>query len=188
MSKLNKIIVFSVVDLVLFVMSFILLINDLDNYFITIATLTLVLLIYLFYIVLSKNDEVSIYKKKLKKILKTYDSILIYMEEQYKFGDENVMFVKKFEDLLIAKDEVNNPILFVDEGESSVFLLEDENNLLVYVMKQNTEVVSKMELKLLEQIYLNNIEPSNSLLDDLDKTTIIQLKNNKLFKVSPVRK
>jgi len=66
--------------------------------------------------------------------------------------------------------------------------LEDENNLLVYVMKQNTEVVSKLELKLLEQIYLNNIEPSNSLLDDLDKTTIIQLKNNKLFKVSPVRK
>ena len=55
-------------------------------------------------------------------------------------------------------------------------------------MKQNTEVVSKLELKLLEQIYLNNIEPSNSLLDDLDKTTIIQLKNNKLFKVSPVRK
>lgn len=188
MNKINKIIVLSVVDLLFFLLSFIFIINDLTNYLIVFVTLTIILFIYLIYTVFEKTDEESIYKKKIKKILKTYDSILVYMEDDYKLNDENIMFVKKFEDLLIARDEVNNPILFIDEEKSSVFLLEDDTNLLVYIMKINEEVVSKTELKLLEQVYTNNIEPSNKILDNLERTTIIQLKNNKLFKVSPVRK
>ena len=126
MNKINKIIVLSIVDLLFFLLSFIFIINDLTNYLIVFVTLTIIFFIYLIYTVFEKTDEESIYKKKIKKILKTYDSILVYMEDDYKLNNENIMFVKKFEDLLIARDEVNNPILFIDEEKSSVFLLEDE--------------------------------------------------------------
>ena len=57
-------------------------------------------------------------------------------------------------------------------------------------MKINENVDSRNENRFIA--YVNNSkkqkETDVKVLDDLDKTTIIQLKNNKTVKVSPVRK
>ena len=78
--------------------------------------------------------------------------------------------------------------MYVCEEKSSVFLLEDDNNLLVYILKMNDDIVSKYEIKILDHIESNNEIEDETILEDLDKTTFIQLKNNKIYRVSPVRK
>jgi hypothetical protein len=138
----------------------------------------------------TKNDEKTLYDKKIKKILKTYDSILIYSKEEIQLIDQNVIFVKNFKNLLIAQEELNKPIIYAKENESSVFLLQDGNELLVYIMKINDNVDSRYENRLISFINNSRNKKKNAnvkVLDELDKTTIIQLKNNKTYKVSPVR-
>lgn len=188
MKSIEKTIFIGLVTLILFLLSFILLFNDLINYFIISLTSTVILLVYLCYNVFSKNDEETIYNKKLKNILKSYDSILVYLDDDYKFSDENIMFVKSFDSLLVAQDEMNKPIMYICEDKSSAFLLEDDDNLLVYILKMNDDIVSRYETKILSHIEENNEIEDETILEDLDKTTFIQLKNNKIYRVSPVRK
>lgn len=187
MKVIEKTIVCGLVTLTMFLVSFILLFNDLISYFIISVSITTVLFIYLCYNVFSRKDEESIYKRKLKSILKTYDSILIYLDADYKLSDENIMFVKNFDDLVVAQDEVSRPIMYLREDNSSVFMLEDDNNLLVYILKINEATISKYEVRILNHIEANRDIENESILEDLEKTTFIQLKNNKLYKVSPVR-
>lgn len=188
MKSIEKTIFIGLVTLILFLLSFILLFNDLINYFIISLTSTVILFVYLCYNVFSKNDEETIYNKKLKNILKSYDSILVYLDDDYKFSDENIMFVKSFDSLLVAQDEMNKPIMYICEDKSSAFLLEDDDNLLVYILKMNDDIVSRYETKILSHIEENNEIEDETILEDLDKTTFIQLKNNKIYRVSPVRK
>lgn len=187
MKVIEKTIVGGLVTLTMFLVSFILLFNDLISYFIISVSITTVLFIWLCYNVFSRKDEESIYKRKLKNILKTYDSILIYLDDDYKLSDENIMFVKNFDDLVVAQDEVSRPIMYLSEDNSGVFMLEDDNNLLVYILKMNEATISRYEVKILNHIETNRDIENESILEDLEKTTFIQLKNNKLYKVSPVR-
>lgn len=187
MKVIEKTIVCGLVTLTMFLVSFILLFNDLISYFIISVSITTVLFIWLCYNVFSRKDEESIYKRKLKNILKTYDSILIYLDDDYKLSDENIMFVKNFDDLVVAQDEVSRPIMYLSEDNSGVFMLEDDNNLLVYILKMNEATISRYEVKILNHIETNRDIENESILEDLEKTTFIQLKNNKLYKVSPVR-
>ncbi len=187
MKIIEKTLVCGLVTLVMFLVSFILLFNDLTNYFIISISITTVLFIYLCYNVFSRHDNESLYKRKLKNILKTYDSILIYLNDDYKLSDENIMFVKSFDSLVVAQDEVSRPIMYLREDKSSVFMLEDDNNLLVYILKMDDATVSKYEIKILNHIEENREVENEMILEDLEKTTFIQLKNNKIYKVSPVR-
>lgn len=190
MEKEDKVIVVGITTFVFIVISFILLFNDIINYFIVSATITGVLFIYLLYLVFDKTDEVSIYNKKLKKILKAYDSILVYTKDEIKLNDQNIIFVKKFDDLLKSQEELSKPILYVEEEKSSAFILLDGNELLVNIMKLNDEVDSRTENRFIAFInkckQQKDVDPK--ILDDLDKTTIIQLNNNKAYKISPIRK
>ena len=191
MEKEEKLVVVSIVTLVSFVLSMVLLFNDIINYFIVAISITIVTFFYLICVSFEKKDDKNIYYKKLKKILKTYDSLLVYSKDEIQLKDQNVIFVKNFKNLLVAQEEFNKPIIYADEGESSAFMLQDGNELLVYIMKLNENIDSRYENRLISFINKSRNEKKNSnskILDDLEKTTIIQLKNNKTYKVSPVRK
>lgn len=190
MEREDKLIIVGLSTLITIILSFVLLFNDIMNYFIVGASLSAVLFIYLLFIAFSKNDEVSLYNKELRKILKTYDSILVYTKDEIELKDQNVIFLKKFKDLLKTQEEFNKPILYLEEPNSSVFTIQDGNELLVYIMKINEEVDSRSENRFIAFINNSNKKEDTDVkvLDDLDKTTIIQLKNNKTVKVSPVRK
>ncbi len=190
MEKDDKVIVVGITTFVFIVISFILLFNDIINYFIVSTTISIILFIYLIYVVFDKTDEVSTYNKKLKRILKTYDSILVYTKSDIELNDQNIIFIKKFEDLLKSQEELSKPLLYIEEEKSSAFMLVDGNEILVNIMKESEEVDSRTENRLIA--FINKCkkdkEVDPKILDDLDKTTIIQLNNNKLYKVSPIRK
>ena len=68
-------------------------------------------------------------------------------------------------------------------------MIKDGNELIIYILKVNEKLITKYELQIMR--YLKNKKdnkPSNKkILEDLEKTTFIQLKNNKIYKVSPIR-
>ena len=188
--NMDKMIMLGFFVLITFLISIILFFNDALNYFLVLITITVVLFSYLCVVVFRKNDSVSVYERELKKILKTYDSILVYSEDDYKIEDEQIIFVKSLNDLIKSSRELNKPIIYVNEEKSCLFIVKEENSLLVYIMKENDGVISKLELKLLKHIsqYKNTGDGKTNILDNIDKTTLIQLKNNKVYKVSPVKK
>ncbi len=189
MENINTKIKIGMFTLIMFLMSLILLFNDAMNYFFVSITLTTISFIGLSVLVFRKEDEESIYMRKLNKILKTYDSSLVYSDNDYKLENEHIIFVKNFSDIAKSSDELNEPIIFINENNSCVFLLKEGDELLTYVMKKNVDIVSNFELKLNRHIYqYENDKYDQKILDNIDKTTLIQLKNNKIYKVSPIKK
>lgn len=189
MNKTNKMIYLAIIIIIFFALSLILLINDLINLLIVSVTITLVLLSYLIFIIVKKDEEESDYEKKLKLILKTYDSMLVYCEDKYELNNEQIIFVKRLEDMIKASEELNLPIAYIKEEHSSIFLLKEQKEVLTYVMKEDENVSSDFEKILIE--YQETLKKENvseqRLLDDIDKTMLIKLKNNKVFKVSPIK-
>lgn len=187
--NMDKMIMLGFFVLITFLVSVILFFNDALNYFLVLITITVVLFSYLCVVVFRKNDDESVYDRDLKKILKTYDSILIYSDDDYNLEDEHIIFVKTLNDLIKSSRELNKPIIYINEEKSCLFIIKEENDLLVYIMKENAGVISKLELKILKHIsqYKNMNDEKTNILDNIDKTTFIQLKNNKVYKVSPIK-
>ena len=91
------------------------------------------------------------------------------------------------EDLIDAQIEIRKPIYYMIEGEDSCsFVLVDNNEVCIFILKQNEQVESPLELIINE--YEKNNDIDESLLEDIEKTTIIKLNNMKSFKVSPYKK
>lgn len=189
MNNNRKMILFGIITVLMFFVSFTLLFNDIINYFIISCSITVILFIYCCCLVFTKKDKKTLYSKRIKKILKTYDSILVYSNDDYDLDNENILFVKKFDNLLTAQEELNKPIVYIGEEQSSIFLLKDDKEVLVFVDKANSDVDSKYEnrLRYLASKKDEKSDIDSNVLEQLDKTTIIQLKNNKVYKVSPLK-
>lgn len=190
MSKTKKLIYISYLNIIFFVLTFILYFNDLTNYCIVIGTITILLFALFCYILFTKHDEKTVYQNKLKKILKTYDSILVYADTDLELEDENIIIVKDILDLIVAQEKIKKPILYFKEEESSHFILQDEKELLIYNLKLNVKTKSEFENIIKE--YLKQKKEKNQkekrILNNLEKTTIIRLGDGKFYKVSPKRK
>ena len=189
MENFDKKIILAIITLICFLVSIILFSNDMIDYFIISATITFVLFIFLCYEVFkSKKTEEKEYNKELKELLKKYDSILVYCDEDYEIDNEVVVFVKNFDDLVKYCDEINKTIVYVKSDDSSAFFLKNSNELLVYIMRKFKDVKSRLEERI--DFMIENAEAEEDddadILDDIEKTTIIKLKNNKIFKVSPM--
>ncbi len=63
------------------------------------------------------------YIKKLRKILKTYDSIIITVKKMPSIEDLQIIEVKNFNELLDAHSELRLPINFCDEKDKATFLM-----------------------------------------------------------------
>ena len=103
--------------------------------FIIIAlTIMISLILYI-----SKNiNQKSAYEKTLKKILREYDRVIVESARTVgNFEDDNVIFVKKFTELLDVRDNLKLPIIFneIEKGRKSLFYIEDDDTLYLYVLK-----------------------------------------------------
>lgn len=175
--------------LVLFgVVTCVLIFSDAIMYAILTGTISFVLLVLFIMNLISNKDETSIYNSVLNNIIKTYDAVLINSENIPEIDDRNVIMVNSIEDLIDAQAEIRKPIYYKKEIDSCSFLLLDDKEACIYILKINDEVVSPLEVVLYEKMdKKNNKSDDAKLLDDIDKTTIIKLENNKSFKVSPIR-
>jgi len=161
--------------------------NELQTYALISAAVALVLFITLITYTVNTRSEEAIYNSTLKKVLNNYDAILV---ESHNFPDlkgKNIIKVTNMEDLVDAQIEIRKPIYYMIEGEDSCsFVLIDNNEVCVFILKQNETVESPLELIMNEYEKNNNID--ESLLEDIERTTIIKLNNMKSFKVSPYKK
>ena len=78
----------------------------------------------------------SKYVKELKRILKTYDSVIVNVKEIKFDKNQNIMYVDKFEELLDAQLELRIPILYCNvSNKESMFAVKHNKDVFVFKMK-----------------------------------------------------
>ncbi len=165
----------------------ILFLNDLYTYCIIVGTIIAALGILLLSEVVSKNKN-NEFERKLNSVLNKYDAILV-QSKLPELAGLNIIVVDKFEDLVDAQVEIRKPIFYMKQTESCSFVLLDQNNALVHIMKDNETVLAPIEIIMSELEKAKKKEDVDySLLKDIERTTIIKLENSKSYKVSPIRK
>lgn len=82
------------------------------------------------------------YNRKLRKILTTYDSIIVNVEKLPFVGELSVVYVTSFEELVDAQSEVRLPINFKENKAKHVarFVLIRNNLAWVYTLKEGDDV------------------------------------------------
>lgn len=95
------------------------------------------------YLIIAAIKSESIYHRKLKKILKTYDGILVEVNSFPDLSKFEVIYVKNFEELIDAHSEIRRPINFIQKTNSVKFLLMNEG--IAWVYKFNRELFNKKE-------------------------------------------
>lgn len=98
-------------------------------------------LIYLIYLTVISYKLESIYNKKLRKILKTYDSIIVNVKTMPNINKSKMINVSSFEELIDAHSEVRKPINYIKALNCSTFLLISDNY--IYSYKLEREVFTK---------------------------------------------
>lgn len=187
MKKLDKKVILALIIIVLFSISLIMFFNDMMDFFVIIISCTFVLTVYLCLDIFKKEkNKNDTYERDLKKLLKTYDSILVYADN-YDITEDSVIYVKNIDELARFCEEMKKTIIFVQEDEACSFILKNDEDLLVYLMKKDKNSKSKIENKI-KKMKENVIDlRDENILDDLEKTTVIRFKDNKIYKVSPIR-
>lgn len=158
-------------------------------YTIFFATLSAVVLLGIVIYSFDTKDEKTIYLSNLKKVLKSYDAVLVDSENLPELRGKNILMVTNVSDMIDAQIEIRKPIYYKREVDSCAFVIIDGKEACVYIMKLNNSVVSPLEIRI-NELLKESAQKKNkkSVLSGIDKTTIIKLDNMKSYKVSPVRK
>lgn len=101
--------------------------------FALLSIIDLVILI-LIYIKESKNE--SKYTKELKKILNSYDNIIVDTEKLPDITNKNIVNVKNFDELLDAQMQIGMPINFQEEENRAIFILIKNDMAWVYIINK----------------------------------------------------
>ena len=147
---------------------------------------------------IESKDEGKVYKSNLKEILKTFDAVLIKVDEVPDIDKRNIIKVTSIEDLIDAQVEVRKPIYYYLDVNSCTFVLLDKKEYCFYIMRKNKDVVAVLDGMLREEEKkkqirlerenreLDNYDKDSQVLDKIENTTIIKF-NNKSYVVSPIR-
>lgn len=132
------------------------------------VTLCLLWLIfrYIIFIYLSKSE----YSKTLKKILSTYDSVIVNVSNLPNLNDLKVIEVNTFSELIDANSEVRMPINYYEEVADckSVFVLVSTNMAWVYTLI-NHEYEKKLANSKIKKAKKKNTTANTKVLNDKDK-------------------
>ena len=160
--------------------------SDLGVYNLFVIVLLVITVVSLMIYYKSTQSADSRYESYLKKILKTFDSILVKVIEIPSFEGKRIIRVAGLEDLMDAQAEIRKPITFFEEDNGTSFILLDDNEAYIYVLK-------KKNVDLLIDEHIRNYKLENrktdysELFDEIDKTMIVMINNEKAYKVSPIR-
>lgn len=103
---------------------------------------TVILLISLY---VKNMKKTNAYEKKIKKILNTYDAIIVNVEKLPALTGLSVIDVTSFEELVDAQNEVRLPINFKEDKRrrTAKFVLVRNNLAWVYTLKEEKEIEIK---------------------------------------------
>lgn len=157
--------------------------NALYLFFITLLIITFISFIIYFK---DTRSEEAIYESYMKKILKTFDSILVKIIEIPSFSERKIIKVAELEDLMDAQAEIRKPINYFEENNGTSFILLDDKEAYIYILKKkNVELVIEEHIKDCNSTSRKN--NYSELFDEIDKTMIIMIDNDKAYKISPIR-
>lgn len=125
-------------------------------YFISFNVFLGIILFYLFYRIgrgiLYIKSLTSEYTKELKKILSTYDSILVGIKKLPNMDDMKIIQVNDFSELIDAHSEVRMPINFIEEkNHFSIFVLISDQIAWIYVLMNENFRKRKINNKYIKQ-------------------------------------
>ncbi len=90
------------------------------------------------YIIKHRSSK-TIYAKKLKRILRDYDSYISETRNSKSIEEEHIRieYIKSFDDIINIRDSIEKPILFYEEqpGEKAKFYILDDKVAYVYIME-----------------------------------------------------
>lgn len=186
MSKLLKLIFTGLLIIFDFIGVFLLIKSGYENYGIIFITFGLILTVCFILILFTNESEECKYDMVLRNILKTYDSVLIDIEKIPDLDVKNVIKISNFEKLIDAQLELRKPIFYKMSIASCSFVLLDTDVAYVYVLRMRFDSFSPLD------DVLNSLEKSSddidySVLENIDKTTIIKLNGKGSYKVSPIK-
>ena len=164
--------------------------RTLTGYSILFLTISILLGLFSGYQYFQSRNPKSAYENEVKKILNTYDSILLKCNTIPNFDNRNIIRVESMDDLIDAQFEIRKPICYLKQSENCSFMLLDEKEVYVYIEKLNNEELSPVEIEINNMKYRKkeNNDMDSEMLQDIDKTTIVKLSNKKSYKISPIRK
>jgi hypothetical protein len=98
----------------------------------------LVLVLIFIYVYINYRKRINLYDKKLKKILTTYDGIIVNVEKLPDLTNTNIVYVTTFDELVDAQNEVRLPINFKEyKGKRfAKFVLLQNNLAWIYCLKE----------------------------------------------------
>lgn len=188
MKRDTKIILLACLSVLIIAISIVLLTTNYSSYAILTFTVSIVLITYTILYYNETKDIYTIYKNELKRILNTYDSLLVKSSTLPEMKNHNIIKVASMEDLVYAQMVIKKPIYFYEEEKNCSFVLIDEKEICVYILKTNDDLISATDI-IIDQIRkapkVEDID--HSILDDIENTTIIKLDNHKTYKVSPIK-
>lgn len=163
--------------------------SELKEYSSIIITLLVIdIITYVLYKYNTRTPE-SIFKSKVKNIINTYDSILAEVDVLPDLSDKDIVYIEKFEDLIDTQGETKKPIFYSIAERTVSFVLIDHNLVCYSIIRENEELIDPVERKLIVAKEKKNVRDiDESILAELDRTTIIKLPNVGSYKVSPIRK
>lgn len=150
--------------------------------------MSIVLCLAFIFINMTKKGKISNFQSKMRNIWKVYDAIMVNTKTLPDLSDRNVVKVVSIENLIDAQMGIRKPIFYKDYVTSCAYVLLGDKEACVLVMKENPDVICPYEI-IIENSLKNIAEKDidHKLLDNIDKTTVIKIDDNKELKVSPIR-
>lgn len=174
--------------IILAVVIIITIMSDLAGFSIILGALFAILIVCLGVYLREEPDEYSSFIKNKKRILRTYDSIIVEVEDIPNIAGKNIIKVKSIEDLVDAQLELREPIYYKNDNDSCFFMLLHYNEACIYILKMNDGVVSPTEQSIR---YMredkDNKDDSENILNNVENTIVYKLDELRSFKISPIR-
>ncbi len=165
------------------------LISDLTGFSIVFGTFFVILTICLAIYLREEPDEFNAFIKTKKRILRTYDSVIVEVEDIPNIAGKNIIKVKSIEDLVDAQLELREPIYYKNDNDSCFFILLHFNEACIYVLRMNDSVVSPTEqsIRYMKEETTDKTKEQENILENLEKTVVYKLDELRSFRISPIR-
>ena len=164
--------------------------THLIGFCIILVTLFIILSVCLSIYMKESPDDYAVFIKEKKRILKTYDSVIVEVETLPNIAGKNIIKVKTFDDLVDAQLELREPIYYKNDNDSCFFLLLHYNEACVFILRLNEDTISPTEqsIRFMKPDKKEDKSDYETMLEGLENTVVYKLDELRSYKISPIRK
>lgn len=176
-----------IVTIIGFIASMVLFINKFTQYTFVVLAITMVIVVLLALFGSNSMTPEESYHEFLKKILKVFNRILVKSETIPDIKNKTIIVLSNIDDLVDVQIEVRKPIYYIRDIDACDFVLLNENEVCTFTLKVSGDITSPLEKLIKEYEKVDPKKKDTSILEGLEKTTIIKISNGASYKVSPLK-